>query len=106
VTALESVTGRTATVIGKPSKLMVKTLLKHEAHRESTKFLMIGDRLDTDIHFGKQNNFQTLLVGTGIHKLEDVHAKIEKIEKGEGAKDAESFIPDYYISALKNLFKN
>lgn len=97
--------GRTATVIGKPSKLIREVSLKHEAHRDSNKFLMIGDRLDTDILFGKINNFQTLLVGTGVHKLEDVKANIEKIKSGEGDNDAEYLIPDFYISALKNLFK-
>jgi phosphoglycolate phosphatase len=105
IAAIENVTQRKVEVVGKPSRLLTEIALKHEMHRESGRILMMGDRLNTDILFGKRNNFQTLLVGTGVHKMKDVEEALEKLKKGEGGADAEQMIPDYYVSALKNLFK-
>lgn len=105
IAAIENATGRKVEVVGKPSKLLAEIALKHELHRDSNKFLMIGDRLNTDILFGKRNNFQTLLVGTGVHQLSDVQIIIEKVKRGEGGEEASKMIPEYYIPALKNLFR-
>lgn len=105
IAAIEAVTQRKVEVIGKPSKLLAEIALKHELHRDSSRILMIGDRLNTDILFGKRHNFQTLLVGTGVHQMKDVNEILEKIERGEGGAEDEKMIPDYYVSALKNLWK-
>lgn len=104
IAAIENATGRKATIVGKPSKVLAENALKQEAHRESSRILMIGDRLNTDVLFGKRNNFQTLLVaGTGEHHLSDVQLVLDQIEKGEGDEDSENLIPDFYISALRHL---
>ncbi len=36
---------------------------------------MVGDRLDTDILFGKSGKLKTLLVLTGIATIQDLEAK-------------------------------
>lgn len=105
IAAIENASGRKVEVIGKPSKLLTDIALKHELHRDRNKFLMIGDRLNTDILYGRRNNFQTLLVGTGVHQLSDVQEIIEKVKRNEGDVESANMIPEYYISALKNLFK-
>jgi phosphoglycolate phosphatase len=105
IAAIQKVTNRKVEVISKPSKLLMETVLKHEMNREGNRFLMIGDRLNTDILFGKRHNFQTLLVGTGVHQMKDVDEILEKIKRGKGGEDDENMIPDYYVSALKNLWK-
>lgn len=105
IAAIENASGRKVEVIGKPSKLLTDIALKHELHRDSNKFLMIGDRLNTDILFGRRNNFQTLLVGTGVHQLSDVQEIIDKVKRNEGDAESVQMIPEYYIPALKNLFK-
>jgi phosphoglycolate phosphatase len=102
--ALENGSGRKALVIGKPSTLVFEVMLKQEAFRERKRFLMIGDRLNTDILFGNRNGFQTLLVGTGVHSLANVQDVFGKIEKGEAGKEDDLLIPDFYVSALKDLF--
>jgi phosphoglycolate phosphatase len=106
IAAIENATGRKTTVVGKPSKVLADIALKQEEHRDRKRFLMIGDRLNTDVLFGNNNGFQTLLVGTGEHNLSDVKEVIEKIKSGEGDENMEKLVPDYYISALKLLFKN
>lgn len=102
IAAIENSSGRKATVAGKPSKITAEIALKQESHRDSNRFLMMGDRLNTDVLFGKNNNFQTLLVGTGVHNLTDVDDRLTRIENGE--KGLENFIPDFYIESLKTLF--
>ena len=64
VASLMKSTGRTPTVIGKPNDAMLQTVLSAyslQPHRT----LMVGDRLDTDIAFGKRGQLQTLLVLSG-----------------------------------------
>lgn len=53
--------------------------------------------------FGKESNFQTLLVGTGVHKLEDVKIVANKIKNGDSDESLKNFIPDFYIPAMSDL---
>ena len=56
---------------GKPSQIMMDAIFaRHDLDRDRT--CMVGDRLDTDIKFGLQGKLGgTLLVLTGVNKLED-----------------------------------
>lgn len=54
-----------------------------------TKSVMIGDRLDTDILFGKQSGLATILVMTGVTKKSDLHDS--------------TILPDYYLPSLSSL---
>lgn len=83
---------------------MTELALDHEAHRDRNKFLMIGDRLNTDVLYGRQNKFQTLLVGTGIHQMTDVESIRTRLDGGESNEELEDMIPDYYALSLKKLF--
>lgn len=51
--------------IGKPEKFIFNTILNRISYNISD-CLMIGDRLDTDIDFGKSNNIDTCLTMTGL----------------------------------------
>lgn len=105
VAAIQNVTRRSATVIGKPSRVLAEISLKQEAHIDSNRILMIGDRLNTDVLFGKNNNYQTLFVSeTGVHNMNDVQEHLDKLEKGEGDDDTENQIPDFHITVLSKLF--
>ena len=66
---------------------------------------MIGDRLNTDILFGKRHNFQTLFVESGVHKISDVQAIIDTLESGKDDKDLEDQIPDFYTNELGDLLE-
>ncbi|MDT7729595.1 MAG: 5-nucleotidase [Actinomycetota bacterium] len=66
---IERATGRSPYYVGKPNPLMMRGALRAlGAHSETT--LMIGDRMDTDVHSGIEAGLQTILVLTGISTRE------------------------------------
>ncbi|OQO92713.1 HAD-IIA family hydrolase [Saccharomonospora piscinae] len=66
---IERATGRSPYYIGKPNPLMMRSALRAlGAHSEHT--IMIGDRMDTDIHSGIEAGLQTVLVLSGISTRE------------------------------------
>ncbi|GHF43504.1 NagD protein [Amycolatopsis bartoniae] len=66
---IEKATGRSPYYVGKPNPLMMRSALRSlGAHSEST--IMIGDRMDTDVHSGIEAGLQTVLVLTGISTKE------------------------------------
>jgi NagD protein len=66
---IEKATGRSPYYVGKPNPLMMRSALRRlGAHSETT--VMIGDRMDTDVHAGIEAGLQTILVLTGISTAE------------------------------------
>lgn len=106
VKSIETCAERKAIVMGKPENWLCDIFFQDEIKRDSKKFLMIGDRLNTDILFGKNNNFQTLLVETGVHKIEKVQEIVNKVNNGDAEPELEKQVPDFYISSLGALFDN
>lgn len=92
--------------MGKPENSLCDIFFKDEIKRGSRKFLMIGDRLNTDILFGNNNNFQTLLVLSGVHDVDKVNDYVEQVANGDATNEIENQIPDYYISSLGDLFEH
>jgi 4-nitrophenyl phosphatase len=79
---------RDPTSIGKPNSTMLDCIkAKHNFNPKRT--LMIGDRLDTDIEFGKNGGLSTLLVLTGVTSESDLRES--------------SIVPDYVMESLGNL---
>lgn len=92
--------------MGKPENYLCDIFFGDEVKKNPQRYLMIGDRLNTDILFGKNNNFQTLLVETGVHKLDKVQEIFNELENGAKDVELENQIPDFYVSALGDLFNN
>lgn len=88
VAAVESCTGKKPFVIGKPETYFAELINKEEKLGRD-EMLVVGDRLDTDIRFGKNSGIKSVLVLTGVTKKEDV----------EKAKDK----PDYVIETITEL---
>ena len=71
VAAIETATGQTPVVVGKPEPLMLHMALQrkgvppHEA-------VMVGDRLDTDIVAGDRAGMLTVLVLTGVSTRDEI----------------------------------
>lgn len=67
IESLEAASGVKATLMGKPSTLLFDLIREeHGLEKEDlSKFLMIGDNLETDHMFGKNNKIDTLCVLTG-----------------------------------------
>lgn len=67
--------GRQPIVVGKPEKAMMDCILETN-HLDKSRTLMVGDRLDTDILFGKTSGIATLMVLTG-ESTSSGHAWVE-----------------------------
>jgi len=67
----ETMTGVSATVIGKPNELMIEMAAENMNVRKEGS-VMIGDRLYTDIKMAADNNIRSILVFSGETKEEDL----------------------------------
>jgi len=66
VSAIEKASDRKATCIGKPSELLLKVMVEeYGIHADTRKTLMVGDRIDTDIIFGRRGKLSTMAALTG-----------------------------------------
>ncbi|KAG0221910.1 hypothetical protein BGW41_006418 [Actinomortierella wolfii] len=57
--------GRQPLVMGKPNKPMLDCFFSNY-HTDPSRTCMVGDRLDTDIEFGRRGGISTLMVQTGV----------------------------------------
>jgi len=98
VAAVATAAGRKPVVLGKPSKFMFEIVQKRHPAIEPERTLMIGDRANTDILLGKNCGLQTLLVGSGVHSLEQTRA-------WEVSEDQEErrMVADFYADKLGDL---
>ena len=65
--------------MGKPSKEFVDIIIKSKNCPERT--MMVGDRLDTDILFGKNGGLKTLLVLSGVIAEDKLEENLNKLKK-------------------------
>ena len=71
IAPIEIATGKKAYFVGKPNPLMLRHGLKKIGCR-SSEIAFIGDRMDTDIIAGIESNVDTVLVLSGVTKMEDI----------------------------------
>eukprot|EP01126_Amoeba_proteus_P023195 TRINITY_DN2334_c0_g3_i10.p1 TRINITY_DN2334_c0_g3~~TRINITY_DN2334_c0_g3_i10.p1 ORF type:complete len:206 (+),score=43.68 TRINITY_DN2334_c0_g3_i10:531-1148(+) len=89
---LEMASGRIATVCGKPSSMLFKLL--HDCFQfDTSRTVMVGDRLSTDITWGNENGISTLLVLTGVTVETEITTPNAKI------------LPKFLISSLGDVTK-
>lgn len=99
VAAVQTAAERKPMIMGKPYSFARDILMKtHSIDPERT--LMIGDRCNTDILFGKNCGFKTLLVETGIHNEADVRQW-----QNSDDEDLKRQVPDFILSSLTDLLK-
>jgi NagD protein len=68
---IEEAAGTKAFVIGKPSPVMMRSARK-ALGLETAETTVIGDTMDTDIQGGVQMGYKTILVLSGVTKVEDL----------------------------------
>jgi ribonucleotide monophosphatase NagD (HAD superfamily) len=69
VKALEYGSRRVAINVGKPSPLLAEMII-NEYGLDPARTMFVGDRLDTDIKFGKDSGMISVLVMTGVTNAE------------------------------------
>lgn len=68
---IQSATGIAPFFVGKPNPLMIRSAMNYlGVHSENT--IIVGDRMDTDVVSGVQSGMETILVLSGITRLEEV----------------------------------
>ena len=105
VVALEYSSKRTAINVGKPSQELFDLIDEETTYLEGTKgilgdpsrCLFVGDRLDTDIRFGKDNGMKSVLVMTGV-------TDAQSMEKLAGGTEEEP-LPDFIVPFVGMLVK-
>ncbi|KAL6769094.1 hypothetical protein ACKKBF_B17455 [Auxenochlorella protothecoides x Auxenochlorella symbiontica] len=92
VGALRGSTKREPTVVGKPADFMLSDIATH-AGIDRSEICMVGDRLDTDIAFGKDGGLSTILVLSGVTSEEELLSPNNKIH------------PDAYLDSLADVLR-
>jgi phosphoglycolate phosphatase len=90
VGAIQGSTQTEPTVVGKPSSFMLEDVAA-KFGLDKSQICMIGDRLDTDILFGKNGGLRTMLVLTGV----TTEARL--------LDESNNIQPDLYTAGLKDL---
>jgi phosphoglycolate phosphatase len=90
VGAIKGSTKREPTVVGKPAPFMLDYIANKFDIRKD-QICMVGDRLDTDILFGKDGGLRTMLVLSGVTTEEMLKSPENDIH------------PDFYTSKLGDL---
>lgn len=93
--AVSTAAMRKPLVVGKPEAFMTDCIRFRCPDLDPARTLMIGDRLNTDILMGRRSGMKTLLVGSGIHSLEDVR-RLHAEGQGDQA-------PDFFLPKLGDL---
>ncbi|XP_015600582.1 zinc finger protein 534 [Cephus cinctus] len=97
VRSIETCAERKATIMGKPEPYVAQVVTKRYGV-DPKRTLMIGDRCNTDILFGRRCGFKTLLVLSGVTTLDEV----EKWKKSH-LKEESNLVPEYYTETLGDL---
>ncbi len=82
-TACAGSTKREPTVVGKPEEFMLANIAD-SCGLKRDQICMVGDRLDTDIQFGRDGGLTTLLVLSGAEQSPNMQAMVGKSLKTQG----------------------
>lgn len=91
VGAIKGCTGREPILVGKPSSLLIDYIAE-KYHLNRNRVCMVGDRLDTDIVFGLENDMKTILTLSGVTSENHLLSQTNQIH------------PHYYISGVFDFF--
>merc|ERR1719378_916713 len=95
VAAVKTSAHREPIVMGKPEKPMLEAIQAIH-HIDPSKTLMIGDRLDTDMLFGKRFGMKTLAVLSGV-------VSEQQIKETQLSDPSHETLPDFYTDSVKDL---
>jgi len=91
VGAIKGCTGKEPTVVGKPAPLMVDYICE-KFGVDRNRICMVGDRLDTDVLFGKNNGMKSCLVLSGVTTEQKLLGPENQI------------VPDFYCDSIVDFY--
>lgn len=100
VAAIEAACGKEPVQLGKPFKYFFDIIRHRHPDIDPKRTVMIGDRLNTDMVFGRNNNLSTLHVQSGIGTFDDMNNFYNSSSSADWM-----CVPDYYLPSLESLTK-
>ena len=100
IAAVQTASGKQPLILGKPHLFMFEAVKKAYPEIQPERTLMIGDRADTDVVFGKNCGLATLMVGTGTNSIDDI--RDWELSDTEAQK---ILIPNYFVTSLGAIFQ-
>lgn len=94
VAAVRCASGREPITVGKPNTPAFD-YIRRRWNIDPERTMMIGDRTNTDVKFGRDHGMKTLLVLSGCHQLEDI--------MDNRMNDRFDMVPDYFATCLGAL---
>lgn len=94
VAAVKTAAGREPLVVGKPNTPAFD-YIQRRWNIDPARTMMIGDRTNTDVKFGKDHGLRTMLVLSGCHQVEDIQENVDN--------ERMDMVPDFYAKNLGSL---
>nr|CDJ95155.1 Haloacid dehalogenase hydrolase domain containing protein [Haemonchus contortus] len=94
VAAVRCASGREPITVGKPNTPAFD-YIRRRWNIDPERTMMVGDRTNTDVKFGRDHGLKTMLVLSGCHQLEDI---LDNHRNG-----LLDMVPDYYTTCLGSL---
>ncbi|VDM81010.1 unnamed protein product [Strongylus vulgaris] len=94
VAAIRCASGREPITVGKPNTPAFD-YIQRRWNIDPQRTMMVGDRMNTDVKFGRDHGLKTLLVLSGCHQLEDITNNRQN--------DRFDMVPDYCATCLGAL---
>ena len=98
VGAVSGCTGRDPTVVGKPAPLMIDYIAQKYGISDRSRICMVGDRLDTDIAFGRNNGLKTCLTLSGVTNEDELMDRVPRKKGTEGIQ------PEFYVDTICDFY--
>jgi len=97
VGAVKGCTGMEPNVVGKPAPLMIDYIAEKYGIKDRSRICMVGDRLDTDIAFGRNNGLKTCLTLSGVTSEPELLDEVPRKAGTEGIQ------PDFYVDTINDF---
>lgn len=99
VGAVKGCTGMEPNVVGKPAPLMIDYIAEKYGIADRSRICMVGDRLDTDIAFGRNNGLKTCLTLSGVTSEPELLDQVPRKAGTEGIQ------PEFYVETINDFIK-
>ena len=93
--------GGVVSYIGKPHAAVYERCKSLSGEMDASRYLMIGDNLETDIRGANALKFSSLLLGTGVHKITDKSGDNLDLDAIHSYQNKLSSFADYSMTRLK-----